>query len=300
MAAPGPDALICDIQRFSVHDGPGIRTTVFFKGCPLACRWCHNPETIEFRNAPVYSPGDCIGCGDCIAACPENALVMTESGIRTDTAACSACLKCTDVCPAAARAPAAHSCSVDELLAELLRDRPYYGSDGGVTLSGGEPVAHPRFLTALLPRLKHEEIDIAVETSGHWEMSKLRSLLPLVDLFLFDLKAADPDRHRALTGRGNERIITNLRTLVAEGFPVTVRMPVVPGLNTGSHEIDDAAELLTSLGAASVTLIPYHGLGEAKGARSDSPLDTRPPTPAELADISQRLGRRGVEPMLQE
>ena len=168
-----PTALVCDVQRFSVHDGPGVRTTVFFKGCPLACRWCQNPETIGFANERMFTATDCIGCGDCTRTCPHDALRLVGGRPVLDADACQACLACTRACPSGALAPAARAVTPEGLLQEVLRDRAYYGPDGGVTLSGGEPLSQVAFLAAFLPLARSAGLQVVAQTAGHWEAGSL-------------------------------------------------------------------------------------------------------------------------------
>ncbi len=262
-----PTALVCDVQRFSVHDGPGVRTTVFFKGCPLACRWCQNPETIAFGNERMYTALDCIGCGDCVRACPHGALRLVAGGPVFDSAECRACLSCTRACPSGALAPAARAVAPGDLLAEVLRDADYYPPDGGLTLSGGEPLSQIDFLAAFLPLSRAAGLHVVAQTAGHWEFEAVRPILGLIDLFLFDLKVLDDAAHRALCGRSNRRILANLDALVAEGRSVEVRMPVVPGCNDDPGNLASTAELIRRCGLDGITLLPYHPLGEAKRSK---------------------------------
>lgn len=292
------DVPICDIQRFSVHDGPGIRTTIFFKGCPLACQWCHNPETISFHNELVFSVSDCIGCGDCVPACSKFALALHKGHIRVDFAACDGCMRCTELCPSGALKPAARPCSSEALLAEVLRDFNYYGEDGGITLSGGEPLIHVAFLKEFLPKAKAAGLHVVAETAGHWAYEQLVPVLEHVGLFLFDVKMVDGQRHREYTGRSNARILQNLRRLLAEGRDVRVRMPLVPGRNIDSDNLTSTAKLIASLGLSTITLLPYHSLGEGKLAKIGGrvrPLGLRPPAPEEIAHARSVFESCGVQ-----
>jgi len=290
--------LICDVQRFSVHDGPGIRTTIFFKGCPLACRWCQNPETIAFQNEPVYTASDCIGCGDCADACPNGAIEISNGSLHIDRSQCSACLKCTEVCPSGAMSPAARPYDAETLLGEACRDADYYGDTGGITLSGGEPLAHADFLAGFLPKAKRAGLHVTAETAGHVSSEKLRGLARFIDLFLYDLKAADDRRHRELTGRPNRLIIDNLKMLINEGRQVQVRMPLVPGHNDDERNLELTARLLKSLGVAVITLLPYHRLGQGKLLKVKppyEPIESHPPSAAELDAVVDSFGLYGIE-----
>lgn len=290
-------ALVTDIQRFSIHDGPGIRTTIFFKGCPLACRWCHNPETIRFKNEVIWNPARCIGCGDCVRVCPTRALTMSGRSILRNHQACTGCLACTRACPTTAASAAAEPRTVEDLVQAVIRDRDYYQESGGVTLSGGEPLAHPDFIRELLPRLRREKIHITVETSCQVSPDLLQEVEPLVDLFLVDLKAASPDRHRLLTGRGNERILENLGFLAKRPEKLVVRMPLVPGWNNSPEDLAGAADLLAGLGLDSLTILPWHPLGQGKLrglAEPYQPVETHSPTREELTDAVDLLAERGI------
>ena len=265
--------LVCDVQRFSIHDGPGIRTTVFFKGCPLACRWCHNPETISFKNQIVYSGSECIGCGDCVSVCPQRAITVTTNGVETDFSRCSSCFTCTDVCPGGARKAAATRYDADTLLAEVLRDADFYGDDGGITLSGGEPLVHPGFQSGFLMKAKQAGLHIIAETAGYWSYRRLRKVLQSIDLFYFDLKVIDETCHRELVGRSNTKIHENLRRLVEDGRKVAVRLPLIPGLNDDEENLRQTAQLVVSLGLSNIVLLKYHPLGESKLVKMDTPIE---------------------------
>ena len=299
VAAPAEtrSALVTEVQRFSIHDGPGIRTTVFFKGCPLACAWCHNPETVAFDNQLVHAAGRCLGCGACAEACPTGALCLGPAGVAVDEARCQGCHACAAACPSEALRPAARRYDAAQLLDEVLRDRAFYGDSGGVTLSGGEPLAQVRFLERFLPLARAASLHVTVETSGHWAYGHVAPLLDQVDLFLFDVKAVDSARHQALVGRGNERILANLQRLLDDGRQVVVRMPFVVGANADERNVDRTGQLLASLGVRELTLLPYHGMGRDKelqlGARRPD-RGHRAPTQAELAAAAATLARHGV------
>ncbi len=291
------EALLCDIQRFSIHDGPGIRTTLFFKGCPLACRWCQNPETISFGNEPFFTAAACLLCGDCAEACPESAISVEGDGLEFARSRCRNCLECTKVCPAGALAPAAQKFAPEALLAEVLKDIDYYGGGGGVTLSGGEPLAHPAFLKAFLPLVAERGIHVAVETAGHVPAAHLTEMADFVDLFLFDLKLIDGERHRSLTGRSNGLILENLDRLVRRGGNVNVRMPLIPGINDDEENLRLTARLLGSLGLPSITILPYHGLGLGKLVKVNAPFEPvscLPPDAGQIAEASRFFESRGI------
>jgi pyruvate formate lyase activating enzyme len=229
-------ALILHVQRMSTEDGPGIRSTVFFKQCPLACTWCHNPESISARPEVQWFSGRCIGCRSCEDACPERCISVTAAGLQIDRSRCDGCGSCAAACPSAALETLGRRVSVDELVRELVKDRAYYeASGGGVTLSGGEPMAQPAFTADLLHRLKELGIAAAVDTCGFASMDSFARILPDIDLLLYDLKTMDPGMHCTFTGQTNEIILRNLleiqaMRLSAKSAPrIWVRTPLIPG-----------------------------------------------------------------------
>ncbi len=214
--AEGRTGLILHVQRLSTEDGPGIRSTVFFKQCPLACRWCHNPESISPRPELQWFPTRCIGCRSCEDACARACIRLTGEGLQIDRSRCDECGSCASACPSNALETLGRAVSADALVQELVRDRAYYeSSGGGVTLSGGEPMAQPGFTAALLRALKDLGIATAVDTSGFASMDSFTRVLPDIDLLLYDLKTIDPDIHRAFTGQANEIILRNLLEILA-------------------------------------------------------------------------------------
>ncbi len=240
----GDKALILHTQRLSTEDGPGIRTTVFFKGCPLSCSWCHNPESISARPQLHWMEVRCIGCGICIKACPHGYLVKKPEGITRNRPACLACGKCAEECPAGAQEVLGKDTGLEELLLELLKDRVYYEkSGGGVTLSGGEPLMQPEFTLNLLRRLKESGVSTALDTCGLCSKSALERALPYTDLVLFDLKETDAEKHRQWTGQDNRRILENLlhvRDFMAAnpGKSLWIRTPLIPGATANRDTIE--------------------------------------------------------------
>jgi pyruvate formate lyase activating enzyme len=291
------ETLITDIQRFSVHDGPGIRTTIFFKGCPLRCKWCHNPETLQFENELVYTKKECILCGDCKEACAEKAVSIIKDKVYIDEKKCTLCLECTQVCPSRALEPAAKKYNSTDLAKEVLRDQDFYNTDGGITLSGGEPLVQAQFLEEFLPLVKNAT-HVAAETCGYWSYEALNNVLNMIDLFLFDIKAAESKRHEELTGKPNDMILKNLEKLIKDGRQVQVRMPVVQGFNDDTDNLAKTSDLLKSFGLKSITLLPYHTLGEVKLAKINSdisPLNIRSMSKKELGKISEFFKSCGIE-----
>jgi pyruvate formate lyase activating enzyme len=234
--AEGRTGLILHVQRLSTEDGPGIRSTVFFKQCPLACRWCHNPESISPRPELQWFPTRCIGCRSCEDACARACIRLTGEGLQIDRSRCDECGSCASACPSNALETLGRAVSADALVQELVRDRAYYeSSGGGVTLSGGEPMAQPGFTAALLRALKDLGIATAVDTSGFASMDSFTRVLPDIDLLLYDLKTIDPDIHRAFTGQANEVVLRNLlqirgmRHAHTHGPRLWIRTPLIPG-----------------------------------------------------------------------
>lgn len=256
--------MIYNIQRFSIYDGPGIRTTVFFKGCTLRCLWCHNPESISFHRELEFYPDRCIGCGACVRTCPRGAHSFDASGVHgIDRSACERCMKCAEACFAEALAAVGSDVDTDGLMKSILTDLLYYqSSGGGVTFSGGECMAQAGFLKEALAACKGKGIHTAVDTAGNVPWESFEAILDVTDLFLYDVKAADSAVHARLTGAGNERILCNLTRLSAAGKQITVRIPYIPGLNDA--EIEGIAHILKGLAITGAEVMPYHRLGEGK------------------------------------
>lgn len=260
--------VIFDIQRFSVHDGPGIRSTVFLKGCPLRCLWCHNPEGISPKPELMFFAYKCLGCGTCARVCPKSAINFIsaqEAKPSLDREKCTGCGLCAEACPSGAWRLVGRTVTVDELLSCLERDALLYDrSEGGVTFSGGEPLFQPEFLSAALRACKKRRIHTVVDTSGFASASVLKEIAPLVDLFLFDLKPMDEEEHRRYTGGSNRPIHENLRRLVEWGRPVIVRVPLIPGITDTEKNVQMLMAFLAELrgGIQKVELLPYHDVAE--------------------------------------
>jgi len=286
--------IVFDIKRYSIHDGPGIRTTVFLKGCPLVCRWCHNPESQTPGLEPVFRGDRCIRCRVCVDACPGNAISWSEAGPVTDRAACACCGSCAAACHAEAREMAGTEMSVDQVMAQVERDTAFYDeSAGGVTFSGGEPLAQPEFLLALLRTCRGKDIPTALDTVGFAPWEILDRLRGFVDLFLYDLKLMDDAKHRKFTGVSNEAILSNLESLSRLRHAVVLRVPVIPGVNDDDENIRGIGTFAAALPVLKgIHLLPYHGLGVEKYGRLNREYtlgDIRVPTEARMKHIANLL-----------
>ncbi len=293
--------LVFNLQRFSTHDGPGIRTTAFLKGCPLSCRWCHNPEGMRSAPELLALPNRCIGCGACVEACPVGVATPATDGRGHDRSAgdCLACGACVEACPTGARTIAGRELTSERLLEEVLRDRVFYEeSGGGVTFSGGEPLRQPEFLLESLAGCRSAGLHTAVDTCGLVPPELLLAAARLADLFLFDLKAVDPGRHRFGTGAGESRILENLTALASVHDEIWLRVPLVPGFNDDPAELDAMAAIAAGLPSIRrVSLLPYHRLGVDKRARLGMPSLSPEPLPPDRGAVraaAARFERRGL------
>ncbi len=294
-----PSGLVAQFERYAIHDGPGIRTVVYLKGCPLRCLWCHSPETQVPQPELVVRGDRCIRCGTCVVACRHEAAVETAEGFGVRRDACRACGTCADECPTGARELVGRRLTVADVLEVVERDRPFYDqSGGGVTVSGGEPLAQPAFLEAFLRACRERRLHTAVETCGVAARRTLDRVAPFTDLFLYDLKLMDDERHRRATGASNQAVLENLVRLVAGGARVRVRVPLVPGFNDDAENLEATARFVVSLGLRELDLLPYHRAGIAKYGRLGRPYalpETPPPSAAQMAEAVARLAQAGVD-----
>jgi pyruvate formate lyase activating enzyme len=265
----GLTGTVFDIRKYSIHDGPGIRTTVFLKGCPLDCWWCHNPESQSLEPEPILRPNLCIACDECIAVCAEGAIAREGGQLTWDRARCTSCGECTQVCLAGAREMAGKALSVAAVLKVIEQDRLFYEeSGGGVTFSGGEPLLQWRFLAELLHACRELELHTALDTSGFASWEVFERILPDTSLVLYDLKHTDPALHLKYTGAPLAPILRNLERLAERGIPIWLRVPVVPGINDDEDNFRRVAELAARLtNVRQVNLLAYHPTAAGKYER---------------------------------
>ena len=290
--------IVFNTMRFALHDGPGIRTTVFLKGCPLRCVWCHNPESQEFNPSPMYFSNRCRLCYDCVAACSNGAIRFEDRTLVTSEA-CDRCGHCEDVCVAGARQLAGKRVTVTEILAECERDAILFDeSGGGVTVSGGEPLSQPEFAQALLAGCRERRIHTALDTCGFAAREVALEVSRYADVVLYDLKLLDSTAHQKYTGVPSEPILTNLEALTEAGRNLIVRIPLIPGVNDRPEDLGALADFVWQLGLRRIDLLPYHKIGADKYGRlgRSRPLgDTEPPAAAEIDRIVKQLANRGFD-----
>lgn len=257
--------IVFNIQKFSIHDGPGIRTTVFLKGCPLRCQWCSNPESQLDYVQILYDQEKCVHCQTCVHVCPHQAIEHTHHKIIIHHEKCVGCLSCVHSCPQDALSYEGEYQEIDDIVNTCLQDKDFYEeSDGGVTISGGEGMSQPAFVKELVQKLKVHHIHTAIETTGYIESHIFQELAPLFDLLLFDVKHYDSQQHFQGTAVHNELIIQNLQWAIQQGIEVLPRIPVIPDFNASIKDAKGLAELLQSVGAKKVQLLPFHQFGEKK------------------------------------
>ncbi|MBQ6351778.1 MAG: glycyl-radical enzyme activating protein, partial [Lentisphaeria bacterium] len=281
-----------DLRRLTLHDGPGIRDTVFLKGCTLHCRWCHNPECISASPQLLFRRNLCLNCGACAAACPNGAHRIAGGVHSFDRSHCDTCGRCADACLAGAVTLCGRRVTAERILAEVVKDRDFFAqSGGGVTLSGGEPLRYPDFAAELFRLLRDHGISTALDTCGNVDFAAFERVLPFTDLILYDVKGMDPERHRANVGHDNVLILNNLKRLGGLRVPLEIRMPVVPGCNDGEGEFAAAGRFFAGLPMVErIRLLAYHDMARDKYrmcGMTDTMPETAPPTAAELARLAE-------------
>ena len=283
------EGMVFDIQRYSIHDGPGIRTTIFLKGCALRCKWCSNPESQNPYPEIFVRNVRCNRCGKCLDVCPLGTITLDKGGIHIDRAKCNLCMKCVDVCHPGAISRVGENKDVEEVIQEASKDELFYrNSGGGVTISGGEPLYQEEFTLNLLKECKAKGLHTAIDTCGYGKWEALDKILEYTDLVLFDIKHLDPEMHRKGTGVQNKLILKNLERIAKRGKRIWIRIPVIPGYNSQESCIRNEAELAATIAAEKVSLLGYHEWGRSKyeALGVDYPLkDVEPMTEDQLEDL---------------
>lgn len=291
---------VFDIKRYAIHDGPGIRTTVFFKGCPLQCRWCHNPESWNQYPEPSVRHTRCVGCGRCVEVCRNEAISLVEDRPITNVEKCTVCGECVDACLAGAREIVGWRATAEQIMAEIEKDIVFYDqSGGGATFSGGEPLMQPQFLLALLRKCRRKGIHTAVDTTCYADPATMREVAAETDLFLCDVKHMNSDIHREYTGVDNELILDNIRNLSEASSKIVIRVPIVPGFNDDRANIEMTAEFVASLtDVDGIDILPYNNGGTAKAVRLAVGFDlmkTEVPGDRRMEEIAKTLRNYGFQ-----
>ena len=295
----GELAVITDIEKFSIQDGPGIRTIPFFKGCPLRCRWCQNPETCEFKPELMQNKELCIGCGYCIKACKKGAISIGENGVEIDRRICDCCGDCTKTCYAKSLCMSGTYMTLDEVYDKMMEDEIFYRkSGGGVTLSGGECTTQSAFTVNLLRRLKESGVHTAIETCGYCAWDKFERILEYTDLALYDVKVPDPEKSRLYTGRGSELILENLSRAKQMGIDIVIRFPMIPGVNDDEDSLNSVADIALKNGISRLNILPFHQFGSEKWVSIGRPYDLlhlEPPSDEEVQRALELFLARGLD-----
>ncbi|MBC8470735.1 MAG: glycyl-radical enzyme activating protein [Planctomycetes bacterium] len=292
--------LVFDVKKYAIHDGPGIRTTVFFKGCPLKCQWCHNPESWRAYAEHGFRKGRCVGCLQCVEACPEQAISIIDNRPVTEINKCSLCGRCVDVCMACAREIIGREMTLGEIMAEIEQDVIFYDeSGGGVTISGGEPLMQPEFLLAVLNQCQRQRIHTTVDTSCYAEPKIVEMVGERADMFLCDIKHMDSEIHERFTGVGNNPILNNIRLLSEAGKEIIVRIPIIPGFNDEKANIEATGKFTASLpGVIRVDILPFNRGGKEKSTRlkaQSKHLQVETPNEEQMNSIAKSLSKYGFE-----
>lgn len=293
-------AHIFAVKRYALHDGPNIRMTIFFKGCPLACWWCHNPEGIDFHSKVLFLADKCVGCGECVGHCPEKALRLAEEGVVRNNDKCTSCATCVQVCPALAHEATGRNMSIAEIVAEIKKDLPFFDqSGGGITCSGGEPLSQPESLLALLRASGQLGIHRTVDTSGFARVETLLEVAQHCELFLYDIKHMDSTIHERFTGVANELILSNLRALSDNGHAIRVRIPLIGGVNDDEKNIRATGAFVAGCkGVQGIDILPYHPSATAKYRKLGQLYKgaaLAAPTKAHIAEIADALRKYIVD-----
>lgn len=293
-------ATVYNIQRMSTKDGPGLRTTVFLKGCPLRCSWCSNPESQSFSPQLMLFSNLCTACSLCTTACPNGAMVQEGNTFNRDVNLCKNCGACVPTCPSRARVMSGESMTVEQIMEIVRKDALFYAnSEGGVTIGGGEPTAAGDFLVELLMACRDEGFHTCVDTCGFCAPEQFQKIVPLTELFLFDSKHMDPTQHKSLTGQDNVHILANLRTALASKVQTRIRMPLIPGKNDTEDNIRALAELLHEYNVHEVDVMPYHAFGRSKYTALLKPYPTHESyCPEELKIVLDRFAQFGLTPLI--
>ena len=288
-----------NIQKYSVHDGPGIRTTVFFKGCPLRCWWCHNPESQRCKHQIMYFAERCTGCGICEKRCEQKAIRLEGSRVVIDQGKCNMCGKCTEFCPTNALEHVGKDVTVEELMKEIKKDEVFYEeSGGGFTFSGGEPMVQADFLNEVLKACKKREIHTIVDISGYGAWDEFEKIADKVDLFLYDLKFINNEKHKKYIEISNVEILNNLKKLSDIGANIFVRMPIIRNINDDDEHIDESIRFLAKLKVIQVNLLPYHKMGMDKYRRLDLEYKLsgmEKPTDEKMKEIELKFKKAGIK-----